>query len=542
MASNRKCSDAVTPTSTPFRRKILAVLIAQMLAAGGAHAATLNVAPTEVAIDVNGRCSLIEAIENANADAALHPDCPAGSGPDVIQLARRSVYPLLTVHSETDGRNGLPSIVSDITLRGNGAHIARDSGSGATPAFRLLHIAATGKLTVRDTGLRSGNEARGGGIFNRGTLALVNSLVAANTAVDGAGLYNVGTATLTTSTVAGNVADLQNGGGGGIRSEGTLAIIDSSITQNFAGTGGGIFNDGPANLLNSTVAGNGAFGEGGGGLTNRFDILKLNNSTVSSNIAGGGILHGSGGVIHSINSTIANNSAFGLRAADNSVTVHLTNTIIAKNGSVDCAVDNAGSLLTNVNNFIADGSCGAAFSGDPGLGPLERNGGPTQTHALLPGSPAIDTGANCKQSRTRDQRGIVRGALCDIGAFEFETAPPTAKASASNVSRAGAATHAITVVYRDNGAIDITSLGNDDIQVDGPNGFSQAAQLVSISSTANGTPRTAAVKIVPPGGRWDAADNGVYNIRLNAGAVRDISGNAATAGVIGSFTVNIVTP
>jgi hypothetical protein len=116
-----------------------------------AQAATLTVAPGAVEISADEVCALREALINANNDAATHPDCPAGSGADTIELAANRTYTLTDAPAEfiTDGPNGLPSVTTAITLNGNGATIERSAVDG-TPTFRLIHVAATGDLTVHN--------------------------------------------------------------------------------------------------------------------------------------------------------------------------------------------------------------------------------------------------------------------------------------------------------------------------------------------------------------------------------------------------------
>ena len=288
----------------------------------------------------------------------------------------------------------------------------------------------------------SGNNAAvdGGGIFNdnASTMTLTNSTVSGNTAGDDAGgiINDHGsTATLTNSTVSGNDA---GDDGGGIRNFGTTNLFSSTIANNRAG-----LNSSPNNL-------------GGGGVHNFGGTLTLTNSTVSGNVArtdGGGIFNETG-TVASFSSTIANNRAdadsngsgigggvFNLSGA----TFNFQNTILANNqvGSNPNNIrDCAGTLTSQGYNLIRitpPGECNVApvtgdvFSSDPLLGPLQNNGGPTQTHALLAGSPAIDAGnpSGCRDNLgallLKDQRGLRRtvdgnrdgAARCDIGPIEF---------------------------------------------------------------------------------------------------------------------------
>lgn len=353
-----------------------------------AQAATLTVAPGAVEISADGVCALREALINANNDAATYPDCPAGSGADTIALAANSTYTLTDTPAEfiADGPNGLPSVTTAITLNGNGATIERSAVEG-TPTFRLLHVAATGALTVQNLTIRGGTTPAtldllfpsnaGGGLLSRGRLALIRSTLSGNNAFIGGGLAAVGsTVACRASTISSNHAS--EGGG--------LATLDSAVT-----------------VINSTVSSNHA--SGGGGLTVLDSTVTVINSTVSGNIAraGGGIL--------------------------NEGTVTLINTILANSAERhgNCA---AQAPLSGGHNLATEVSCQLTAPGDqqgiyPRLGALAPNGGPTETHALLAGSPAIDAGDDTVCPAT-DQRGVSRPqgsaddgtAQCDIGAFE----------------------------------------------------------------------------------------------------------------------------
>jgi Right handed beta helix region len=241
----------------------------------------------------------------------------------------------------------------------------------------------------------------------------------------GTGVVEVqGQVTIDTVTVGGgNVAStfvlLPYGGGILVRQGGNLDLRNSTITGNRAFSGGGIaFADGASGTItNCTISGNSAEGGNGGG---------------------GGIFIFGGGSVSIFNSTIAFNSAVvvggGLLMVESQL--GLLSTIVAKNLAPDSpdlhreagTLDARNSLIQSIAPGAINGSNIGNITGvDPILGPLASNGGPTQTHALLAGSPAINTGANLAGLAT-DQRGPgfarVVGLATDIGAFEDQTQPP----------------------------------------------------------------------------------------------------------------------
>ena len=133
---------------------------------------------------------------------------------------------------------------------------------------------------------------------------------------------------------------------------------------------------------------------------------------------------------------------------------------------------------------------------------------------------------------------VAAGSLGTFAVSIPDTIAPTASLSLANVLSNGGTTYAFTVTYSDNVAINVASLGSTDVQVTGPNGFSQLATFVSANSGSNGAIRTATYSISAPGGSWDIADNGTYSVSIRAGEVTDTSGNAVAAGG-STFTVNI---
>jgi len=248
-------------------------------------------------------------------------------------------------------------------------------------------------------------DGMGGAILNYGTLtvsgcALVgNSVVpeTVNTYVNyGGAIYNAGTLTLTGSTLSGNSSSIWSlspyaGAGGAVYNIGTANLSDCTVANNFAGgyqagLGGGIFNGGTLTVSGCTVSGNSA-SYGGGGILN-WGTLNLINTIVAGNTAGTGP-----------------DIAGAVATADHNL--------------VGDATGSSG-IVSGVNGNIVGGNGHRVINAD--LGPLQNNGGQTETMALLAGSPAIGHADNSKATAT-DERGVTRldepGETTDIGAFEL---------------------------------------------------------------------------------------------------------------------------
>ena len=200
---------------------------------------------------------------------------------------------------------------------------------------------------------------------------------------------------------------------------GTLTLRNLSLTGGYAGTsvGGAIYATADLVIENSTFHGN----DGGAGVVMIGGDVTLTNSTVSNNTAAnistqvyGAVM---GNTVTLINSTVAHNGYGGVGQYNGHVV--LRNSIVANNFGKNC-VRVTGTVALEGKNISDDDSCGTPSQiliGDPMLEPLSDNGGPTMTHALAAGSPAINTGTSCTVQK--DQRYMSRDAQCDLGAFEF---------------------------------------------------------------------------------------------------------------------------
>lgn len=383
----------------------------------------------------------------------------------------------LTVRRDTGGDYGIFAIVGGPTVKLDGLTVSNgvgDSGGG------IANLGGT--LTVINSAF-AGNV--GGGIYNTGTLTVGGSTFGSNTGVTlnslgtggtpystlvGSGIYNAngGVAMVSGTTFSHN-------SGSGIFNTGSLTVGDSTFSDNQAGAGGGIFSlGGMAQVNNSTFLHNSAtgltFSAGGGICSFTGGTLTVSNSTFSDNQAGydqtgqPGSGRGDGGGISVVtgvqaevsNSTFSGNKAFTFGGgifqfqatltvtnstlSGNSATINkgggiygpgskVKNTIIAGNTAPE-GPDFAGGVTSEGYNLIGNTSGSSGFGAigdlvgvDPMLAPLGNYGGPTQTMAPLPGSPAIDAGSNAlvPAGVTTDQRGLARFiGTVDIGAFEVQ--------------------------------------------------------------------------------------------------------------------------
>jgi hypothetical protein len=326
----------------------------------------------------------------------------------------------------------LATLTRSVSIEGPGADlltVRRDTGGD----YRIFTVGSGVTAGISGLTLTNG-DVSGSGILNSGTLTLTNSTISGNTIFGsdasngGGGIYNSGTLTVNNSTISGNYVDGLGARGGGILTTGTLTVNNSTISGNRAtgggGGGGGLWSGGTLTVNNSTILGN--TGQGFGGAIWTLGTLTVTNSTIASNLAssqGGGIWDDST-TLTVTNSTIAGNSAGyqggGIMYAVGQIAVR--NTIVAGNAA-PAGPDVYGYLGSQGHNLIGNPQ---DFSGwvdtdllhvDPLLGPLQNNGGPTSTMALLAGSPALNAG-DPAQLGVADQRGVVRSGGVNIGAYQ----------------------------------------------------------------------------------------------------------------------------
>ncbi len=373
----------------------------------------------------------------------------------------------------------LPAITGELTIQGPGIDSLALSGSNNR---RILEVAAGAKLKVLDLTLEKGvvdyhpvGDRMGGGVLNHGELVLERVLMRGNLANRGGAVYTGPDAwtTVRNSELTNNWAE--DYGGALYTDNGRIDVLDSLLKGNKSLDSGaaiavmdrhdgGVYSLAQVRVIRSTVTNNEATSEGGG-LYNQGQQVIIEASTFDGNVAyagGGGIRSkefvDQDATLHIYNSTFSNNlapntghgtaidtTAYGSGQAN---LVHVTvttaqgwggllrgrisarNSLIAASVGASCQYE---TLVTDLGgNLATDDSCqgfGQATLAELALAPLADNGGPTWTHALKPGSAAIDSIAGCDVSEpvaSHDQRGVARPvdgdgdgiALCDVGAYE----------------------------------------------------------------------------------------------------------------------------
>ncbi len=365
---------------------------------------------------------------------------------------------------------GKTVVLKDLTLRGGYTPVgwsgnnnqSKDSADGGaiyvSGGLQIENVTLENNKTGRggygsDSGANRGHyggtSGRGGAIFNVGYLTVINSTITGNRTGDGGsggfgfavggtgggsgaggGIANNGTMTMTGTEVTGNSV-------GNVGSAGN-SVLGGTTSAATRGSGAGVFSSGStASVDSSLFSGNitTGFGAYGGAIASYAAGLTVTNSTFVGNSSrrGGAIW------VREATATVSNSTFVGnVAESDGDVTsldygskLTWANSLFKGNGTrEDCAgsQDGAASSYVSVGSLLSDetGSCGiGTASPDPLLGPLQDNGGPSRTMALLPGSPAIDTGFT-SQCTPKDQRGVTRpqGSGCDVGAFEVGVNPP----------------------------------------------------------------------------------------------------------------------
>jgi predicted outer membrane repeat protein len=373
------------------------------------------------------------------------------SEPVMIDRIRLSCPDVMVENIADSGPGSLRNALNVVCSGGNVVFSPELADETITLTSGVLTL---GKNVTIDGSNAPGLAISGGGsdrvfIIDPGTTAMIKHLKVA----DGfgwqlaGGILNNGKLTLDHVTLTNNIMATDAGtywqGGGGIYTgqNGRLNLIDSTVSGNQAGwSGGGIyaFLNTTTTIVRSTISGN--VSNDVGGAIRSLGNMTITNSTISGNTATGwhgGAIFMTDGDITINNSTIANNiapdwgsSAIFIGNYDPSFvpTLTLVNTIISNNQWYACekfASGNEGNVVSLGHNLLQDDSCNPdetdQIESDALLGHLADNGGPTLTHALLTGSPAIDAGDDTFCPGI-DQRGVIRpqGAHCDIGAYELE--------------------------------------------------------------------------------------------------------------------------
>jgi predicted outer membrane repeat protein/parallel beta-helix repeat protein len=381
--------------------------------AGSLRAAIVSANGAAGADTVNFQAGLTGTITLTSGEIAITDDLTiSGPGASVIAITKSGAASrLLNIDA------GTPTVtISGLTFEGGDPNLV--GGGGGAIAIR------DGTLTIQSSvftnNQTTGTFAGGGALYSyHASLNIQNSVFSGNTGAGGGALYSNyggGPVNIQNSTFSGNTA--RRGGGALYATAPNVTIQGSTFSGNTAGRAGGALyvRDGLV-IENTTISGNSAAGDGGAIFLYESSTATISNSTITGNSTatgeGGGIVLLYGDTLNLASTIIANNTD---SSGANEIFDLGNSTVNATNSLIQVAT--GFTFGTNTANVIGQ---------NPLLGPLANNGGPTQTHALLAGSPAIDTGSN-PLALPFDQRGtgFVRtaGAQTDIGAFEVQSGGP----------------------------------------------------------------------------------------------------------------------
>lgn len=405
-----------------------------------AYAATFIVDSTSDVVDASpgdgscddgsGNCTLRAAIMEANAL----------SGADTITLPAGTYTLTITGVDEDSAATGDLDITTDITINGDGSSTTVIDANGIDRVFQVPSVggasATLNNLKVTGGDSTASTVQYGGGISATKGLTLNNVVVDNNAGgTSGGGVYCASSCFLTDSTVSNNTV---NGDGAGVYGGyyGYLVLRRSTVSGNTTGNaryGGGIFSNCPIDISYSTISGNTAYKGGGiylsdgtGNISSLAATTITNNASTHSTGQGGGLYLYQTLLLDTYRTLIAGNGeTYSITTPDLYI-----DDINSDFGSSGC------NLIGNIGNSATftedtDDQVGTSVSPiDAKLDVLADNGGATQTHALLSGSPAID-GCSSATGAGTDQRGVsgpVDGdsdgtATWDIGSYEFEPSP-----------------------------------------------------------------------------------------------------------------------
>jgi len=390
-------------------------LAAAVVIAPAARAATFNVNSTADAVDASpgdgvcaaadSSCTLRAAIMEANALPGSHTiNVPAG------------LY-ILTIPGigEENAAQGDLDVTGSVTIVGAGPGTTIVDGGGIDRVFEIIGTASISGMTIRNGAAVSagtpffGSNYVGGLVENVGTLTLTNCNLEGGRANVGGGIASYGPLTIDSCTISGGEAanlGFTNPAGGGLALSGSTTVI-----------------------TNSTISG--TWTAGGGAIDLENATLTLTNVTISGNVAstGAGVLQSTNGIVTLQEVTITNNVGAGAAIShfsfDGSQRITVVNSVLVANTAGNCHA-NGPYFVSQGGNVESGTDCGFTLvtdqqNADARLGPLDSNGGSSQTHALLTGSAAINAGTSAGCTAT-DQRGTARpkGVACDSGAFELE--------------------------------------------------------------------------------------------------------------------------